>query len=283
MYKIVQNHANVLYTKSMITAVDVGATKTLIAQFNDTGEPVSHIRFETPSIAADFVKQLNTHMQGLERPTALVMGLPGQISDDGRTVLYCGNLPWRNVPLADILSQTVDCPIFLENDAAMAAIGEMHNLEHVPKLGFYLAIGTGIGSAIIVNGKLLHSLRRSEAGHMMLKDGGTWTEWEDMASGRAIVKNFNKMAKDLRTPQEWEWLAENLAQGLSPIIATLLPQSVVFGGGVGRYFDMYHGLLSEKLHRRLPDYIPIPTMSAATRLDDAVLYGCYYHATHQNV
>lgn len=283
MYKIVQNHANVLYTKNMITAVDMGATKTLLAQFNDAGEPVSHIRFETPSIADDFVRQLNMHMQSLKRPTTFVMGLPGQISDDGRTVLYCGNLPWRNVPLASMLSKTIDCPIYLENDAAMAAIGEMHNLDHVPRLGFYLAIGTGIGSAIVVNGRLVPGLQRSEAGHMMLKNGDTWTEWEDMASGRALVKKFNKLAKDIDDPKEWQWLAENLVQGLSPVIATLLPQRIVFGGGVGHYFDMFHGLLSEKLHRRLPDYIPVPLLSGATRLEDAVLYGCYYHATHNPI
>ena len=265
----------------MITTVDVGATKTLIAQFNDAGEPVNHIRFETPSIAADFVRLFSTHMQGLERPTTLAMGLPGQISDDGETVLYCGNLPWRNVPLKSMLAQVVDCPIHLENDAAMAAIGEMHALERVPRLGFYLAIGTGLGSAVIVRGKLLSSMRRSEAGHMMLKSGDAWVEWEDMASGRAIATKFGKMAKDLDQPEQWQWVAENLAQGLSPIVATLLPQVIVFGGGIGRYFNEYHGYLSEKLHRRLPDYIPIPEMSAATRLDDAVLYGCYYHATHQ--
>jgi predicted NBD/HSP70 family sugar kinase len=270
-----------MYTKNMITAVDMGATKTLIAQFNTAGEIVHHVRFETPQNAREFVKQFETHMQGLARPTALVMGLPGQISDDGGTVLYCGNLPWRDVPLKNMLAETINCPVHLENDAAMAAVGEMHALERVPRLGFYLAIGTGLGSAVIVRGKLLSSMRRSEAGHMMLKDGNTWTEWEDLASGHAITTKFDKMAKDLTEPEQWQWLAENLAQGLSPIIATLLPQVIVFGGSVGRYFENYHSYLSEKLHRKLPDYIPIPEMSSATRLDDAVLYGCYYHATHQ--
>jgi predicted NBD/HSP70 family sugar kinase len=265
----------------MITAVDVGATKTLIAQFNEAGNPVTRIRFETPPIPADFVKALNTHMEGLAAPTLLAIGLPGQVSDDGATVLYCGNLPWRDVPLKSMLSQTFLCPISLENDAAMAAIGEMHALEQPPKLGFYLAIGTGLGSAVIVRGKLLSSLRHSEAGHMMLKNDGAWVEWEDLASGRAIVTKFGKMAKELDSPAEWKWLSENLAQGLSPIIATLLPQNIVIGGGIGRYLPHYHELLTQTLRQRLPDYIPIPEITAAARLDDAVLYGCYYHATHQ--
>jgi predicted NBD/HSP70 family sugar kinase len=269
-----------LYTKCMITAVDMGATKTLIAQFNDAGEPVSHIRFETPSIAADFVKAFNTHMQGLKPPTTLAMGLPGQIADDGRTVLYCGNLPWRNVPLADMLAQTIHCPISLENDAAMAAVSEMHALDRVPRLGIYVALGTGIGTAIIVKGRLISGLNHSEGGHMMLKNGESWAEWEDMASGRAVVAEFHKMAQDLTEPEEWQWLAENIAQGLSPLVATLLPQAIVFGGGIGRHFERFHGFVAEKLRRRLPDFIPLPAMSAAIRGDDAVLYGCYYHATH---
>ena len=265
----------------MITVVDVGATKTLIAQFSNAGEQKSHIRFETPSIASDFVRAFDTHMRELAAPTTLTMGLPGQVSDDGGTVLYCGNLPWRNVPLKAMLAKNYHCPIFLENDAAMAAVGEINALEPVPRLGFYVALGTGIGSAVVVDGKLLPSLHRSEAGHMMLKNGDAWTEWEDLASGRAIVAKFNKMAQDLHDPAEWQWVAENLAQGLSPIIATLLPQAIVFGGGVGRYFDRFHGLLAEKIHRRLPAFIPVPTLSGATRTDDAVLYGCYYHATHK--
>ena len=265
----------------MITVVDVGGTKTLIAQFGDDMQPVNHIRFETPSIAADFVRTLNRQLATLTDITVLAIGLPGQISDDGETVVYCGNLPWRNVPLKKMLASVHPCPIYLENDAAMAGLGEMNALENVPPLGFYLTIGTGIGSATIVNGKLLPELHHSEAGHMMLKDGATWREWEDIASGRAIVAKFHKLAKDLDKPEEWQWLAENLAQGLSPIVATLLPKDIVIGGGVGHYFEMFHGLLAEKLHRRLPNYIATPALHAAKRADDAVLYGCYYHATHQ--
>jgi predicted NBD/HSP70 family sugar kinase len=268
-----------VYTKRMITAVDVGATKTLIAQFKDT-EPINHIRFETPPIAADFVRALNGHLQQLNDITALAIGLPGQISDDGGTVLYCGNLPWRNVPLKKMLAEAHNCPIYLENDAAMAGLSEINALSPLPRLGFYLTLGTGIGSAVIVRGRLIPGLNRSEAGHMMLKNGDTWQEWEDMASGRAVVAKYHKLAQDLTKPEEWAWLAENLAQGLGPIIATLLPTAIVFGGGAGHYFDSFHGLLAEKLRRRLPDYITLPSLTGAVRPDDAVLYGCYYHAIH---
>lgn len=265
----------------MITAVDVGGTKTLIAQFGPDMRPINHIRFETPSIAADFVRTLNRHLSTLQGVTVLSIGLPGQISDDGSTVLYCGNLPWRNVPLRDMIAKEFSCPILLENDAAMAGLGEFNALPHIPRLGVYLTLGTGVGSAIIINGRLLPELHRSEAGHMMLRDGGTWREWEDMASGRAIVSQFHKLAKDLDQPEQWQWIAENVAQGLSPIIATLLPSDIVIGGGVGHYFEHFHGLLSEKLHRRLPAYIPVPALHPPSRAEDSVLYGCYYHATHR--
>jgi predicted NBD/HSP70 family sugar kinase len=266
----------------MITAVDMGATKTLIAQFNDKGEQVNHLRFQTPTIAADWVRTLNSNLAGMAAVTSLVIGLPGQLSPDGSTVLYCGNLPWRNVPLQKMLAATHKCPIFLANDAAMAGLGEVNALDPLPRVAFYLALGTGIGGALIVNGKLVPGLTRFEPGHMMLKTGDTWTEWEDMASGHAIVARFNKMAKDLTDPKEWQWIAENVAQGLSPIIATLLPEAVVVGGGVGRHFEHFHGLLAEKLRRRMADYITMPDFMGAVHLDDAVLYGCYFHALHQD-
>lgn len=265
----------------MITAIDIGGTKTLIAQFNKNMEQTTHIKFPTPPIPADFVRTLNEHLSTVHDITALAIGLPGQISDDDSTVLYCGNLPWRNVPLKSMLAETHKCPIYLENDAAMGGIGEMNSLTPVPRLGYYLSLGTGIGGATIVQGKLMPALNRSEPGHMMLKNGDTWTEWEDLASGKAIAAHFNKMAADLDQPEQWQWVAEGIAQGLSPIIATLLPDTIVMGGGIGRFFDAYQGFLAEKLRRRLPDYIPIPKLLGAQRADDAVIYGCYYHATHR--
>lgn len=266
----------------MITAVDVGATKTLIAQFKDEPVPLNMTRFDTPPLAADFVRALNQHLATLQEVTALSIGLPGQISDDNELVLYCGNMPWRKVPLKKMLHQTHDCPIYLENDAALGGLGEMNALAPRPRLGVYISLGTGLGSAIVVRGRLVSGLNRSEAGHMMLRTADNhWVEWEDLASGRAIIAKYHRLAQDLDKPEEWQWLAENLAQGLSPIIATLMPEVIVFGGGVGQYFEMFHTLLAEKLHRRLPRYLQFPKLLGAQHPNEAVLFGGYYHATHQ--
>lgn len=266
----------------MITAVDIGATKTLVAQFNETGQPVNHYRFETPSIAADWVRLFNQYMSTLKEVTALAIGLPGQVSEDGASVLYCGNMPWRNVPLKKMLSSTYSCPIFLENDAVMAGLSEMNALPKVPKTGFYLTLGTGIGGAIVINGRLIPGLNRCETGHMLLRQDNVWKEWEDVASGRAIVAKYGMLAQDLKTAEQWQWLAENVTQGLIPVITTILPQVVVVGGGVGHYFPLFQGYVAEKLHRRLPDFISVPKLLTAKRADEAVLYGCYHHATHQD-
>jgi len=266
----------------MITAVDVGATKTLIAQFKDGTVPINMIKFETPPIAADFVRLLNRHLETLPNITVLSIGLPGQLSDDGQTVLYCGNMPWRNVPLKKMLAEEHKCPIYLENDAAMGGLGEMNAISPIPRLGVYVSMGTGLGTSIIVHGQLLKGLNRSEAGHMALRTpDNEWQEWEDIASGRAIVAKFHKLAKDLDKPEQWQWLAENVVQGLDPIIATVLPDVIVFGGGVGQYFEMFHGLVAEKLHRRLPKFIVVPQLLSAKHGDQAVLFGCYHHAIYK--
>lgn len=265
----------------MITAVDIGGTKTLIAQFNEAGEPVNHQRFETPTLAADWVRQFNRYMENINDVTVLSIGLPGQISTDGATVMYCGNLPWRNVPLKQNLANSFSCPIYLENDAAMAGLSEVAALPHTPNVVFYLTLGTGIGGSVIVKGKLVPGMNRCEPGHMLLKQNTGWKEWEDLASGRAITGHFGKLAQDLNKPEEWQWLAENVAQGLIPVLATILPDAVIVGGGVGHYFASFQDYLAEKLHRRLPDYLPVPKLLPAQRADEAVLYGCYQHALHQ--
>lgn len=262
----------------MITAVDVGATKTLIAQFKDSTTPINRVRFETPQLAPHFIKILNYHLTKLDNITALSIGLAGQISNDGSTIAYCGNLPWRNVPLKKMLTEQYHCPVYLQNDAVMAGLGEINALPTVPNVGYYLSLGTGIGGAVIVDGQLIPALTHGEAGHMPLKTADGWKEWEDIASGSAIVKQFGKLAKDITSAQEWQWVAENLAHGLGPIITTLQPNVIVIGGGVGRYFDNFQGYLAKKLRRHLPEFIAIPHLVRAQHADDAVLYGCYYHA-----
>ena len=264
----------------MITAVDIGGTKTLVAQFSSHLQPVNEVRFPTPQQPADFLRELQTHLAKLSEVSTLSVAVPGIIAPDG-TVLRCANLPWRNVPLRAMLQATYQCPVFIENDANLAGLAEMNTLNPIPHLGIYLTVSTGIGSGVIIDGRLPAALSQAEAGHMVLQFNGEWRQWEDFASGKALSHDIGKLAKDFTTPEEWQTVAERLTIGLSALIPAFQPDVIVFGGGVGDYLPHFHSLLIEQLTRRISPYIQLPHIVPAQHPTEAVLYGCYYYATHQ--
>lgn len=264
----------------MITAVDIGGTKTLVAQFTANGELVNRVRFPTPHEFDDFMLALQQQLDSLKDITAISVGVPGIIGAQGQ-ILYCGNLPWRDAPLKKLLSDHYKCPVFLENDANLGALYEINSISPKPKNGLYITVSTGIGSGFVASGKLVPGMRQTEAGHMLLFDGKNWHNWEDSASGKALKKHFGKLAHDLTEPEEWLWLATQLSAGLCALIPMLQPQVIVFGGGVGKYFDSFSLQLTKLLKNRLPDWIAFPELRPAIKPEDAVIYGCYYHATHQ--
>jgi glucokinase len=267
----------------MITVVDVGGTKTLVAQFDEAMHLINKTRFETPQNPEQFMKSLKDVLDGLSNITAISVGVPG-LANDG-VVTDCPHLPeWKNFALKQGLQDVYNCPVLVENDANLAGLAEINLLSPIPKTGLYLTLSTGIGSGLIINGELTPYLGKTELGHMVLFNDDKWQEWQEFASGSALTTHFGKMASELSQKDEWDWVAEKLATGLCVIIPALLPDVIVFGGGVGTHFDKFSVQLNKLLDERLASVIPHPhpKMVVAQHPEEAVLYGCYYYATHKN-
>lgn len=265
----------------MITVVDVGATKTLVAQFKDKESLINETHFLTPQHSGDFLDELQARLDALSDIQIISMGVPGK-AEQG-VVVDCANLPlWKNVHLGKILSDRYNCPVLIENDANLAGLSEINLLSPVPDIGLYLTVSTGIGSGLIIGGKLLPQLKQTEIGHMILLFEDKWQEWEKFASGHAIVEHFGQPAQEINDPAIWQEVTERLALGLCAILPVIRPQTVVFGGGVGQYFDRFEKPLRELLDSRLPTYIIGKiNLQIAKHPKEAVLYGCYYNAAHQ--
>lgn len=266
----------------MIVAVDIGGTKTLVASFIDGLHVANEERFPTPQDEHEFITMLGATLQnfGTENADAICVAVPGIIDENG-VVLRCGNLPWTNFPLKQRLAENFSCPIYINNDAKLAGLAETHSLAQIPPLSVYVTVSTGIGTGIIVDGRLLQPLAGSEGGHMLLQTPTGFQEWEDFASGKAIYESHGKLARDIQDPHEWHNIVENLALGFQTLIPLLQPNIIIIGGSVGRYFDRFGPLLLETLKSRMPAFIPIPPIVQAQHPDEAVVYGCYYYATHQ--
>ena len=139
----------------------------------------------------------------------------------------------------------------------------------------YATISTGIGIGVVVNQQLEPTLLDAEPGKMPLEHNGKMVAWESFASGKAIVKRYGKLAKDIKDEKTWRHIAHDIAVGLIDIIAVVQPQVVVLGGSVATYFDRFDDLLNEALQRYEVPLIPIPPIIHAARPEQAVVYGCY--------
>ena len=260
----------------MIIAIDTGGTKTLIGRFTDEGALEKTVRLATPADPATYVETICEHivdMAGMNIVTQLSIALPG-IVDDG-IALACTNLGWYNVPIRDMLATSFpEASIILDNDANLAGLASVHRLSLRPRCGLCLTIGTGIGSSIILDGQIHPGLCRCEAGHIPITYQGRTTSWEHIASARALQQAFGTLDPDT-SQRTWDEVAERLAIGLRMIVATVQPDAVVIGGGLGLYVDRFSSSLLEKLAASLPDFITLPSIISAPHTEEIVLYGCY--------
>ncbi len=104
------------------------------------------------------------------------VGCPGTINGNTGVVEYSNNIKMKNVPMRDMLSGLLDgLPVYMENDANAAAWGEFcAGAAKGTKTAVAVTLGTGVGSGIILDGKLFsgHNWAGGEMGHMVIEAGG---------------------------------------------------------------------------------------------------------------
>ncbi len=262
----------------MYGAVDVGGTKTLLAIFNKAGILKDQIKFPTPKkysnftdILAKTVAKFSTHDF-----RAVTVAMPGLIDRKHGIVIAFGNLPWENVPIQKDAEKLFNCPIIIENDSKLAALSEARLIPNYKKV-LYVTISTGISGGLVINGKIDRRFEDIEPGQMLLEHEGRLKDWEDFGSGRAFQAKFGRRVSDTKDTdsEAWYWLARNVAIGLIDLVASLTPEVIVLGGGVGAHLEKYEGRLKEQLKIYENPLLIIPPIVKAQRAEEAVIYGCY--------
>jgi glucokinase len=264
----------------MLVTVDTGGTKTLVASFSEDGQIVQSVKFATPKNSSEYVTQLIATISPIAAPSdidAIVIALPGVISHSG-VLLNAENLGWHDLDMKKELADFYDGPVLVENDGDLAGLGEARQLVHTPESVLCVAIGTGIGTGYITNGKIDPYHRQAEGGLMVLEHDGVLKIWEDFASGRAIKLAYGKYAHDITSKRAWKEIATNISRGLLVLIPVHRPDTIVIGGSIGTYFEHYSDTLISILQQSLPAHIPVPTIVKAAHPEQAVIYGCYYYA-----
>jgi len=249
-----------------VIGIDLGASKISCALVSPQNELVARAGMETragdgPAVA---IERIATAVRGLlaEAPAGAHVQRVGVCSpgplDHTTGILYDPpNLTgWRNVPFAALLSKQVDLPVLLEHDAKATALAEFHlGAGRGARSMALIIVGTGIGAAIIVDGKLYRGPNNSagEVGHITVDLNGPICTCgsngcvESYAGGPAIMRAYayatriavSSAGEVARAAAEGDPIAQRVFQAagraLGAAIATLamlmdIDTFVLFGG-----------------------------------------------------
>jgi glucokinase-like ROK family protein len=139
---------------------------------------VSDPSLQEPIIAQAMELTQEAMAFGLEKqmkPLGIGVAVPGLVDTHQGIMIFGPNLGWDNVPLRQLWQEKFNVPVFIENDANAAALGEFYIGEAKGIRNLVLInVGVGIGGGIIVEGNLLRGARgfASEVGHMVVDPNG---------------------------------------------------------------------------------------------------------------
>jgi predicted NBD/HSP70 family sugar kinase len=263
----------------MYLAVDIGGSKTLLAVFSEKGQKLAQQKIKTSHDYKKFLAEVKKQIEQVTRDykiTDCCCAVPGRLDRERGIAFDLGNLSWHNVAIKkDIAEMMEKVPVTIENDGNLAGLGEAKLLREKYKKVLYLTVSTGIGDALIIDGKIDAELVNGEAGKMILEHGGILEPWEDFASGRALKEKYGKLASEISDTAIWREFSRNLALGLNILLAIVQPEVVIVGGGVGAHFEKFGAKLEEELKKMHNKLVPIPPIVQAKRPEEAVIYGCY--------
>src|SRR4051795_11608972 len=158
-----------------VLGIDVGGTKVEVASVVD-GRALEPLQTQTPlsdsHALIDGIEELAR--QVIERdgaPEAIGVGVPSQIDFATGTVIASVNIPLEGVPLRDELESRFGIPVFVDNDANVAALAEAQLVDDAPAQHLLmLTLGTGVGGGVIIDGVTFRGATGlgAELGHMVV-------------------------------------------------------------------------------------------------------------------
>ncbi len=277
-------------TQPQVLGIDLGGTAIKLGRFGQDGTCLQSLSVATPQpatpaavveVMVDAIAQLDPAQQSI----AIGVGTPGPADAAGRIARVAINLEqWRDVPLADWLEAKTGLPTVLANDANCAGLGEawlgagrrFRNL-------ILLTLGTGVGGAIILDGKLFtgHQGTAGELGLITLNpDGpacnsGNRGSLEQYVSVPAIRRRTGLEPAELGALAQagdpdawtfWQIYGKDLGAGLASLVYVLTPEAIVIGGGVSASAEFFFPAIQAEIERRV-----LPSSRAGLQLLPAEL------------
>ena len=273
-----------------IVGLDVGGTKILAALVDEHGRLLSRSQRWTPPPGAGDGTLEDTLVSAIEEaagraPLAAVgLAVAGFVDAAGGAVRFAPHLAWRDAEVRERMEARLGVAVHLDNDANAALLGErVHGAAQSSGSAALVALGTGIGAAFLVGGRLHRGAggMAGELGHVAYEPGGRSCPcglrgcWEEYASGRALRRlHAERTGDDLDGPEitrlaqagdpaataALSEVGRHLGRGLGTLVSAFDPGLLVIGGGVAAAGELLleparaalAGALPGAGHRELP-------------------------------
>lgn len=261
-------------------AIDLGGTNMKGAVVNEEGHIL--LKDEVPTLAekgaADVLHRMQRFIRDLASQTGFAIaqlagvgiGIPGFIDDATGVAVEVINMGWKNVSVRPVLSKVLGLPVYMDNDANVAALGEAWTGGgRGRKIALCVTLGTGVGGGIVIDGRILRGMNTmaGEIGHIVLEPGGAPCNCglhgclETISSATGVVRLAREAlaagvasgmrAEGLTAEDVWDAAGvgdeaanravahaiEALGRGLAIGANILNPEVIVVGGGMSKAGD----------------------------------------------
>lgn len=265
----------------MTLTFDIGGTNMRVAVSVD-GETLTNSKIvPTPKDfeqGIQILKQVSKELSG-EKIESVAGGIAGPLDQDKTGLVKSSHiLGWAGKPLKNELEKIFNAEVKLENDTAIGGLGEANfGAGKGYKIISFITIGTGVGGARIVDGKIDKNSLGFEPGHQIIVPEGNLCNCggkghlETYVAGSYLEKNYHQKSEDIKDPKIWDEVARYLSIGLTNTVVHWSPDIVILGGSVTQSIPL------EAVQKYLNEYLTVfpkaPPVIKSTLGDDAGLYG----------
>lgn len=260
--------------KAEVIGIDLGGTAIKLGRFSEDGKCRESLTLPTPQPATPeaVIQALVAAINALEITAvkAIGVGTPGPTDAAGKIAKIAINLVgWNDIPVAELLEAKTGLPTIIANDANCAGLGEAwlgagRNFRNL----ILLTLGTGVGGAIILDGKLFtgHQGAAGELGLISLNpegpkcNSGNNGSLEQYVSVQAIRRltgleplELGELAEkgDRKALDFWQNYGKNLGIGLASLIYVLTPEVIIIGGGISASAKFFFPAALAEIERRV--------------------------------
>lgn len=310
-----------------ILGIDIGGTAVKIGIVTNQGELLKKWEMPTDTtnkgetIVTDIWKNIQKQFEQLDPELTDIdvigIGSPGFIDSENGIIYSSVNIGWKDFHLAETFQSLANLPVFVANDANVAALGEYwigagqgaNNLIAV-------TLGTGVGGGIIVNGEIVNGENGTagEIGHITVNHYGARCNCgrigclETIASATGIVRQAHEESKQNTNSLIAKFIEENgtitskdvfdlanqgcqlsqdiiarttdvLGLAISNVASLINPSKVLIGGGVSQAGEPFIEQINQSFKKyALPRIYEVCEIKLAALGNDAGIIGAAYYA-----